>query len=155
MKNANKINIRSLQEEAKRSEDNEAFTVLAKIGNCRIGMGARLESSKEPTFFIEVLVSLCTGHDPMDLDIMERKLSLLRRLKQRGFVFNCEEDGCMSCELTVQSKGLIAEYKTTSSMIGKCMKKKNEQSLADDQTVTKREVVRDNEIRQSSRTRCQ
>ena len=120
--------IRTLQEEAERSEDNEAFMAFAKMGNCRIGMGARLESPKEPTFFVEVLISLCTGHDPVDLDIMERKLFLLRRLKQRGYVFSCEEDGWVSCELTIQSKSLIAECKTTSSMVGKCMKTKNGQS---------------------------
>ncbi|HYB93297.1 MAG TPA: hypothetical protein VED00_04060 [archaeon] len=120
MKKADKIDIQSLQEEAKKSQDNEAFTVLAKLRNCRIGVGARLESSAEPTFFIEVLVSLCTSHDDIDLGLIEKKVSLLSRLKKRGYQLNCEEDGCISCELTIPSKNLIEEYAVTNSMIKKC-----------------------------------
>jgi hypothetical protein len=41
MKKTSKDSICSLQEEAERSEDNEAFMAFAKTGNCRIGMGAR------------------------------------------------------------------------------------------------------------------
>jgi len=121
--------IHTLREEAEKSGDNEAFTVLAKIGDCRIGMGARLESSGEPTFFIEVLVSLCTGNDHVNLNIMERKLSLLKRLHQEGYVLDCEEDGCVSCELTVQSKSLTAECMSASSILEKYMKMENGQSI--------------------------
>jgi hypothetical protein len=121
MKEANEISIISLQEEAKNSEDKEAFTVVTRIKNCRMGVGARLESPENLVFFVEVLVSLCTDHDPVDLDLMDSKLLLLRRLKTKGYTLNCEEDGCVSCELTVQSKNLIAEYKATSSIINKCI----------------------------------
>lgn len=121
MKETNEISIHSLQEEAKKSEDNESFTVVVRIKNCRIGVGARLESPENPVFFVEVLVNLCTDHDPVNLNLMESKLSLLRRLKQKGYTLNCEEDGCVSCELTVQSKNLIAECKATSSIINKCL----------------------------------
>jgi len=117
MKKISGNSIHSLQEEAEKSRDNEAFKVLAKIGDCRIGMGVRLESPKEPTFFIEVLVSLCTGGNHVNLNIIERKLSLLKRLNQKGYVLNCEEDGCVSCELTVQSKSLTSECVTTSSIL--------------------------------------
>lgn len=107
MKKENKININSLQEKAKKSEDNEAFQVLEKMQNCRIGVGARLESPENPTFFIEVIVPLCATHRAVDLDLVEKTLLLLRRLDNRGYVLNYE-DGSISCELTVQSpkKGL-------------------------------------------------
>ncbi len=120
MKEANEINIYSLQEEAKKSEDNEAFTVVSRTQNCRIGVGARLESPENPVFFVEVLVSLCGSHHPVNLDFLERKLLLLRQLEERRYVLNCEEDGCISCELTVPSKNLIAECEVTSLIIKKC-----------------------------------
>ena len=129
MNAADEISIYTLQEEAKKSDDSESFRALAKISNCRIGIGARVESPKNPSFFREVLVSLCIGHDPVDLDLIERKLSLLKRLEQKGYVLNCEEDGCVSCELTVQSKDLIAEFKDTSSMIERFLKTRNGRSL--------------------------
>ena len=135
MKKISRNTIHSLQEEAERSGDNEAFTVLGKIGDCRIGTGARLESPKEPTFFIEVLVSLCAGHDQVNLNIMKRKLSLLKRLHQKGYVLNCEEDGCMSCELTVRSKGLTAECMTANLILEEYLKTKNDTSN-DDATIS-------------------
>jgi hypothetical protein len=119
MKEAGKNVIHSLQEEAKKSEDDEAFTVVTKIKNCRIGVGARLESPENIVFFVEVLVNLCTSHHPVNLDFVEKRLLLLRQLEERGYVLNCEEDGCISCELTIPSKNLIAECEVTSSIIKK------------------------------------
>lgn len=125
MNAASKINVHSLQEEARKSEDKEAFTVLAKVGNCRIGVGVRLKLLAEPTFFVEVLVSLCTSQDAVDLNLIDRGLSLLRRLEQNEYVLNCEEDGCISCELTVQLKDLSAEFKDTRTTIERLMKTSN------------------------------
>ena len=119
MENANKINIHSLQEEAEKSEDNEAFQVLARIKNCRVGVGTRLESDDKPSFFIEVLVSLCTSNRSVNLDHIEKKLLLLRRLEERGYILSCEEDSSVSCELIVPSKNLMAECETTVSVIKK------------------------------------
>lgn len=116
-KAAKDIRIQSLREQAKKSEDGEAFTVLTRIYNCRIGVGARAEPTEEPTLFIEVLVSICRGRDPVDLDHVEKSLFLLRQLEKRGYVLNCEEDGCISCELAVSPRNLIAESETTSSMM--------------------------------------
>lgn len=119
MRKAKGINIHSLQEEAKKSEDNEAFTVLARMQNCRIGVGARLETPENTAFFVEVIVTLCASHHPVNLDLVEKNLLLLRRLEARGYVLNCEEDICISCELSVPSKNLIAENKATSSIVKK------------------------------------
>jgi hypothetical protein len=57
MREANVINIRCLQEEAKKSEDKEAFTVLARMPNCRVGVGARMESP-ELIIFLSRLLSV-------------------------------------------------------------------------------------------------
>ena len=117
MKKVSKINIQSLQEEAKKSEVKEAFTVVAKMQNCRIGVGARLESPETSAFFVEVLVSLFTSHHPLNLDLVEKNLFLLRQLDERGYVLNCEEDGCISCELIVPSEKLITECEATTLII--------------------------------------
>ena len=119
MGEANKIDANSLQEEARRSGDREAFTVLTRMPGLRIGVGARLENPATPIFFIEILVSLCTDHDHVNLDIIERKLSLLIQLKKRGYLLTCEEDGSLSCELAVPSEGLEAECEAANSITGK------------------------------------
>jgi len=122
----------SLQEQAERSGNNEAFKILAKIGDCRIGAGARVEPHKEPTFFIEVLLSLCTGHNPVNLDDMSKKLSMLKRLKQDKYVLSCEEDGCVSCELAVQSKSLAARYAIAKTILEKHVKVESGRSVDSD-----------------------
>jgi len=108
MKETNRINIDSLQKEAK-SKHNEAFKVLARMQNCRVGVGARFELAENPSFFVEVLVILCTIDRSVNLELVEKNLFLLKQLEKRGYVLNCEEDGSISCELTVSSKNLIAE----------------------------------------------
>ena len=117
MKEANRISVASLQGEAKKSEGKEAFKVLVKMQNCRIGAGARYESAESATFFVEVLVNLCNSHHPVNLDLVEKNFVLLRQLEKRGYVLNCEEDGSISCELAVPSKNLISECKTIHSII--------------------------------------
>lgn len=117
MRKANKINIHFLQEEAKKSEDKEAFTVLARIPNCRVGVGARLESPEQTVFFVEIIVSLCAGHHVVNLDFLEKNLAILRQLKERGYVLTCEGDGTVSCELAVPSKNLTAEYEAATLII--------------------------------------
>lgn len=119
MKEANKINIKSLQEEAKNSEDKEAFTVLDRIRNCRVGVGARLESPAKNLFFIEIIASLCADRPVVNLNSLENRLLILRKLKERGYVLTCEEDGAVSCELAVPSKNLTLEYEAAILIIEK------------------------------------
>lgn len=122
MKKASRINIQSLQEEVKKSEVNEGFTIVTKMQNCRIGVGVRVESPETPAYFVEVLVSLCSSQHPVNLDIAEKSLFLLRQLDERGYMLNCEEDGCISCELIVPSEKLIVECEAATLIIENAQK---------------------------------
>jgi len=122
MRNANEINIHSLQKEAENSGDKEAFTVLDKMHNCRIGVGARLESPAKPIFFIEIITNLCANHHAVvDLNLLEKNLLILRQLKERGYLLTCEEDGTISCELAVPSENLLTEYEAAILIIEECV----------------------------------
>ena len=117
MRKANKIDAHSLQEEANKSEDKEAFAVLTRIRDFRVGVGARLESPEQPIFFIEIIGSLCTERHVVNLNSLEKNLAILRQLKERGYVLTCEEDGTFSCELAVPSENLAAEYEAATLII--------------------------------------
>ena len=119
MKEINKINVNSLQEEAEKSEDKEAFTVLARLPGYRVGAGARLESSANPAFFIEIIVSVCAGHHAVNLNSLKKNLSVLSRLQERGYLLTCEGDGTVSCEVAVPSEKVTAEYETAISIVEK------------------------------------
>jgi hypothetical protein len=115
MRKANKIDAHSLQEEANKSEDKEAFAVLARTRNCRVGVGARLESPAKPIFFIEIIERLCADHH-VNLKSLEKSLLILRKLKEKGYVLTCE-DGSVSCELAVPPENLTVEYETAISIL--------------------------------------
>jgi len=117
MRKTNKIDADSLQEEAKKSEDKEAFAVLARMRNCRVGVGARLESPSKPIFFVEIIANLCTDHHALNLDSLENSLLILRKLEEKGYVLTCEDDGSVSCELAVPSENLTLEYKAAISIL--------------------------------------
>ena len=110
MRRAKKIDAHSLQEEANKSEDKEAFSVLTRIRDFRVGVGARLGSPAKPIFFIEIIASLCADRSVVNLNSLENKLLILRKLKERGYVLTCEEDEAISCELVVPSENLTLEY---------------------------------------------
>ena len=119
MRRAYKIDAHSLQEEANKSEDKEAFAVLTRIRDFRVGMGARLEFPAKPIFFIEIIASLCPDRPVVNLNSLENRLLILRKLKERGYVLTCEEDGAISCELAVPSKNLTLEYEAAILIIKK------------------------------------
>ncbi len=100
------------------SEHNEAFQVLTRRQNCRVGVGARLESADAPSFFVEVLVRLCTSDHPVHLDHVEKMVRLLQQLQKRGYMLTGEDDGSISCELTVSSKDLPTEYEAILEVVG-------------------------------------
>jgi hypothetical protein len=120
MKETNKIDTNSLQEEAKKSEDREAFTVLARTQGYRVGVGARLNAPANPIFFVEVIASLCPRPRVVDLNSLEKNLHVLKQLTERGYMLTCDEDGTVSCELAVPSKNLGTEYEAANSIIKKC-----------------------------------
>jgi hypothetical protein len=121
MEQVKDINIRALQAKAKKSEDHEAFRVLSKTRDYRIGVGARLGTNGRLISFIEVLVNLCADHGTLNLSDLERKLSLLRGLEGKEYTLNCEEDGCVSSELIVKQENLIEEREAANALVRKCL----------------------------------
>jgi hypothetical protein len=85
--------------------------------NYRVGVGARMESPEQTTYFVEIIVSLCASDHVVNLDFLKKNLAILRQLKERGYVLACEEDGTVSCELAVPLENLTVEYEATTSII--------------------------------------
>ncbi len=104
-----RIDLHSLTEQANRSTEHEAFQALITTQHCRIGIGAYYGSNGNYKFFIEALVSLCRGLNSVDLSFMQKQLLLLRQLKERGYTLSCNEDGCISCELTISQETAVSE----------------------------------------------
>jgi hypothetical protein len=117
MKKNTPIDTGTLLEEAKASEHGEAYRTLERSKNYRIGVGVRLTPPKSPFFFVEVIISLCSSLDEVDLDAVTKSLACLKKLEDRNYALTCQDGNYISCELTVTALNLIEEFHETQMLI--------------------------------------
>jgi len=117
----NLVDIRALIEEAENSEHKEAFKILDRKQDHRIGVGTRLELPDKQSFFLEVLVYLCSDKAQVDLPALEKKLKLLKKLQKRGYSLSCQDGNCITCEIIMPPQSLSAEYETIESTTKKIL----------------------------------
>jgi hypothetical protein len=117
MKRTNRIDPAILLEDARKSEYRESYMLLVRNKNYRVGVGAEIAISNEPSFFFEILVYLCSGNEEVNLELLEKALRLLKELKAKGFSFSCQDSNCISCQRTVSAGRLAAEQKDIESMV--------------------------------------
>lgn len=114
MRSADKIDAERLKREARIAEHGEAYQPMGRRDGIRIGVGARFTPPDETDYFIEVVVPVSTGQG-VDLEEMEAKLNVLRRLQEEGFSLISQEDSSISCELQTQGEDLVRDYENAIS----------------------------------------
>lgn len=119
MRETDLIDIHLLKSEAGKSEHGESYTVLEKTRHYRIGVGARLEPSGQPSYFLEVVVYLCPSASEVDTALLEKSLAFLKDLQTRSYSLSCEDDGSVSCEINASPYNLSSEYEAVKSAIRK------------------------------------
>ncbi len=112
-----KINIEDLLKAAKASEHREAYQTLEKNPNFRIGVGVRLAAPNTPSFFIEILLSLCPDSTNVNLATLEKNVTCLKALHARNYTLTCQDDNCISCEKAAPAPNLTKEYTTIKALI--------------------------------------
>ncbi len=120
MNKDNGIDLSLLKEDAGKSDNHEAFQVLTALRNCRIGVGTALDSSGNYTFFIEALVSLSKGLHKVNLASIDENLRVLRQLEEKGYTLACEEDGCITAELTISEEDFVEECEAVVKIMESC-----------------------------------
>lgn len=114
-KESETIDVEALEEDARSSEYRESYRVLERFGSYRIGVGARLSSSGQATFFVEVVVSFCHDSTGIDLMLLEKNLMFLKELQALGYSLSCQEDNNVSCEMVASSNSLASDYRMVRS----------------------------------------
>jgi hypothetical protein len=107
----------ALVKEAKSSEHKEAYRLLERDHTFRIGVGARVDSSAAPSFFIEIIISLCPNSSEVDIQNLEKILLFLKAFQARGYSLIYQDGKCISCERSLSAKSLHTEYETIKSLI--------------------------------------
>ncbi|UCH57060.1 MAG: hypothetical protein JSV18_06905 [Candidatus Bathyarchaeota archaeon] len=118
MRSTTEIDTERLAREAKGSEHNEAYQPMGKLDGISMGVGARATTQGEPAFFIEVLIPVCSGSQ-VDLDRLEGRLEILRRLEERRYSLTCQDDMILSCELKTRGEELEGEYERAISIVAR------------------------------------
>jgi hypothetical protein len=113
------VNTSDLLKQAKASEHKEAYQIMNKTANYRVGVGARLPLSPTQTssFFIEIIVNLCPACSKVDLVFLEKALTCLKELQKNGYSLTCQDDNCISCEKLVQKENIDYEYNVASKIM--------------------------------------
>ena len=116
LSSAVEIDKKRIEREARSSEHNEAYQPMWEQDGIRIGVGARLIDPDETTFFIEVVVPICTDSQ-VDLERLEGRLEILRRLEEETFSLTCQDDSSFCCELATRKNDIENEYMRAVSLV--------------------------------------
>lgn len=117
LKETTPIDTEQLFNEAKKSEDKESYRLLEKNPGYRIGVGAELLRSDQPSFFFEVAIQLCREYEEVDLSLLEGNLALLKGLKTRGYSLSCQDGNFVSCRKKVTQDNMQAEYSSIKLLV--------------------------------------
>lgn len=121
MKPNQQVNAKELLKQAKASEHKEAYQIISKTANYRMGIGARLlpSSTQTSSFFIEIIVNLCPACSKVDLVFFERALTCLKALQENCYSLTCQDDNSILCEKLVTEQNMHSEFEKANAIIGK------------------------------------
>jgi hypothetical protein len=115
-----KIDTQSLQKMAEASEDKEAYQLVAKTGQYRVGVGARLPMPTQASvFFVEIVLNMCPACTKADLTFLQHALNSLKMLEKNGYMLTCQDDNSILCEKLATETTLQGELGAAISLIEK------------------------------------
>lgn len=110
------IDVQSLLEEARISEHSESYMVLEKNEDIRMGTVARTTPEETPALFLEVAVVLNPG-ETVDLNTLNRKITLLKELEARGYVMSCQDESTICSEVPTTEHSILDDIKTIKTIM--------------------------------------
>ena len=105
----------TLIREAEGSVHRESFRVLEATGGYRVGAGVRIDGGS-PCFFVEVLVTLCSG-GTVDVEALGERVRVLRLLNVKGYQMRCEDSDGVICERTVGEAEVLEEIREVEPLL--------------------------------------
>ncbi len=103
----NTIDTQILEQQARSSQQKEAYRLLEKTSNFRLGVGVRLDSDPASHFFVEVTINL-TSVNEVSTAQLEKAVMCLRQLESRGYTLT-HQNGAVTCESTISVDGVSDE----------------------------------------------
>jgi hypothetical protein len=125
MKTSKQVNAKDLLMQAKASEHKEAYQLVNKTVNYRVGIGARipLSPTQPPTFFVEVIINMCPACSKVDLAVLERALVCLKTLEQNGYTLTSQDSNSILCEKPATEQTLQEDLEEAKGIVEKGLEK--------------------------------
>ena len=111
------IDVEAIIKAAKTSNHKEAYQTIVTCPNYRIGVGARIDLSDDPHFFLEVLINLSGNSSEFDLSVLEKSVTCLKTLHARGYALTYEDAHWVSCETKLPLTNPKDEFLYASSLL--------------------------------------
>ena len=117
MRKASSITAEALLRMAKKAESHESFTVVRGGRSYRIGVGVREQHSGRYAFFIEAIVSLTPQSPKVDLQQLESKLRILKRLTTMGYALEYQDDFSIVCEAEFSGDDIASKCESLEAVL--------------------------------------
>ena len=103
------INIADLKKAAITSEAGETYIIFEKYPDIEIRTGIKVSEIKQVSFLIEIIITLCNNHQPIDISMIEKQLQFFKIIQRQGYTISCEDNCIIVCEKTVDENNVTKE----------------------------------------------
>ena len=100
--------IREIGREAALSRYKESYRVIKKCDDYRLGIGARLDGEKDPSYYIEVIIYICNSRD-LDPSKLVSKARGIVEMEKRGYILGCQGDDSVLIEKELEAGCIVSE----------------------------------------------
>ena len=114
-----RLDIESLESQARGSADGEAYLQVFRLDACRVGVTATVDKSGRASFSIEVLFTTVNTGTGELLSGLNDMVEMAKRLSERGYVIDHQGDGWLIAWKRLQPGGLEAEMTHLVSLVQK------------------------------------
>ncbi len=99
-----------LKSKARRGDLKEYYETIERELDYKIGIGTRMNKSKGPIFFLEVIISFCEGDGKLDIGRVREKLNVIEEFEGMRYYVRCDKDNFIVCEKEVIEADILDEY---------------------------------------------
>jgi hypothetical protein len=97
-----RIDLPSLEEEARRSRPRESYRNFKRGEDHRIGVIVDLSQGGIPRFVIELTICVLGNRTHLDMTLLRRAGTISKVLVERGYALSHQDDGWILCERTLE-----------------------------------------------------
>ena len=110
--------IEGLEEQARNSEHDESYYTIERSEHFKVGTGVRVDK-KHTTHFMEVIIQLCSEGCTVDMELLDRKMEVIKEFSNSDYYLKCEDDSSVCCEKEIGKEEFERELSYVKEQLNK------------------------------------